>query len=349
MVVNVSINGAGRIGIIFFRILADKINRGEVQHVNLALINDPFATLEDIKYRMTYDSAHGRYKHEVKICEESKTICVGDKVKVAFCTERDPAKVPYSKHDIKIVIECSGVFTEYDKAIQHITGGVKHVVISAPAKGEQVKTLVFGVNHDQFDPSKHNVVSNASCTTNCLAPLLKVLKDDYGIKWGYITTTHAATATQKVVDGVSQKDFASGRSIFNNIIPASTGAARAIGKVYPDLEGKLDGIALRVPTIDVSVTDYIVQTEKPVTKESVKASFNKAASKDGSLHGILAVAHQAAVSSDFLGDSHSSIVEMDKIMVNEESKVVKGLSFYDNEFGYSTRLTDLTLFIASKL
>jgi len=348
MVTSVAINGAGRIGLLTARILLNKAIAGN-SDIALKLINDPFANLDNVIYKMTFDSVHGRFAHSVEKKGED-TIVVAGKHEIKFVQQKNPEDIPYKANAVKVVLECTGVFNTDEKAKRHLDGGktgVEQVIISAPASGPEIKTIVMGINENEFDKSKHKVVSNASCTTNCLAPIVKVLDNAFKIKWGTMCTTHAVTATQKTVDGAGTKDFANGRSTFNNIIPASTGAAKAIGKVFPHLEGKLNGFALRVPTSDCSVTVYTVEVEKATTIAEVQNKLKEAAA--GDLKGILAIAPQFTVSTDFIGDSHSSIAQMEQIDVMNEGKVITGLSFYDNEWGYSNRLADLLAFIAKKL
>jgi len=343
---NVAINGAGRIGALAFRRIIDHQIKGD-SSIKLVLINDPFANPENILYRLKYDTTHGRFQHKIELVNNELVVADG-LAKIKITAFKVPSEVPYKANNVEIVLECSGAFTSYEKAKDHLNGtGVKKVIISAPASGDEIKTLVYGVNEKEFDASKHDVLSNASCTTNCLAPVVKVLNDKYKLNWGYITTTHAVTATQKTVDGASS-NFASGRCAMSNIIPASTGAAKAIGKVFPELNGKLDGYALRVPTINVSVTDFVFQLAKPAKDlEEVKKLFTDAA--NGPLKNILGIAHPSSVSSDFNGDSHSSIVQFDNLMVKEGGSIVKGLAFYDNEWGYSSRLIELAIFVANKI
>lgn len=346
--VNICINGAGRIGLLYTRIVLTNIKKSS--DVKIAAINDPFCDAENILYRLKYDSTHGTFDEEMKVETNSKgckMLVIGDQ-KILLLAEKDPKNIKYSDLQIDMVVECTGVFNTYEKASLHMHDkSVKKVIISAPATGDEIKTIVMGVNDKDYDSAKHHVISNASCTTNCLAPIVKVMKENFGIEWGTITTTHATTATQKTVDGVSNKDFRSGRSAMTNIIPASTGAAKAIGKVFPELNGKLDGIALRVPTTNVSVTDCVFGLTNNTTLDKIKKAFEEAAS--GDLKGILGIAHDHAVSSDFNGCPKSSIVQKEQMMLTGEGKVFKTLSFYDNEWGYSSRLFDLTKKIGSSL
>jgi len=344
-----AINGAGRIGLLALRSLIQRLECGSQKtKVVPVLLNDPFADHKNLLYRLKNDTVHGKFQYSAELNENDHTLTIAGKYTMHLTKVREPSEVPYKKHNVKMVLECSGAFTQYEKASQHIDNGktgVQTVVISAPGAGEGIKTLVMGVNHTEYDPKKHQVISNASCTTNCLAPIVKVLHDKYKISWGAMTTCHATTATQKTVDGVSAKDYASGRCAMANIIPASTGAAKAIGLVFPDLMGKLNGNALRVPLPDVSVTDFVCGVGKDVTVEQINADFVEASK--GNLKGILGIAEQYAVSSDIIGDSHSSVVIPSSVMVFNNN-VVKVHSFYDNEWGYSCRLIDLACYVAEK-
>merc|ERR1712115_417049 len=280
-----------------------------------------------------YDSTHGQYKGEVSAAD-GKLVVDGQTITVF--SERDPSAIPWASVGAKYVVESTGVFTTLEKAGLHHQGGAKKVIISAPSADAPM--FVMGVNHEKYDPSL-KVVSNASCTTNCLAPLAKFIHDNYGILEGLMTTVHAVTATQKTVDGPSGKDWRGGRGAQQNIIPSSTGAAKAVGKVIPELNGKLTGMAFRVPTPDVSVVDLTVRLEKPATYDEICAVL-KAASEAGPLKGILGYTTDMVVSTDFLGDTRSSIVDA-KAGIQLSPTFVKLVSWYDNEFGYSNRVVDL--------
>lgn len=342
---NIAINGGGRIGL---QVVRHHIRDCENNKTPccIKIINDPFAKTESLAYQLQFDTVHGKFEFPVKAIDDETISIKGAKAEysIKLTKEREPAKIPYKEHSIKIVLECTGVFTAEEKAKMHIHDGVQTVIVSAPASGSNVFTCVMGVNCDKLDVSKNQILSNASCTTNCLAPLVKVLDDNFCIEWGTMTTTHAATQTQKVVDGVSTKDLAGGRSIFNNIIPASTGAAKAIGLVMPHLNGKIDGSALRVPTPNVSFCDFVVGVKKGTDAAAVNAAFQKAA-ENGSLKGILGIAHDGAVSMDFCGDARSSIMNPKSTLVLGD-KVVKVGAFYDNEYGYSMRLLQLAMKVA---
>nr|XP_020452867.1 glyceraldehyde-3-phosphate dehydrogenase 2 [Monopterus albus] len=329
----VGINGFGRIGRLVLRACLQK-------GVRVVAINDPFIELEYMVYMVKYDSTHGRYNGEVR-CENGKLIIDGQAISVFQCMK--PAEIPWGSAGAKYVVESTGVFLSVEKANAHIQGGAKRVVVSAPSPNAPM--FVMGVNEDKYDPSSMTVVSNASCTTNCLAPLAKVIHDNFGIEEALMTTVHAYTATQKTVDGPSSKAWRDGRCAPQNIIPASTGAAKAVGKVIPDLNGKLTGMAFRVPVADVSVVDLTCRLSKPASYAEIKEAVKKAA--DGPLKGILGYTEDQVVSSDFIGDTHSSIFDA-SAGISLSDKFVKLISWYDNEFGYSHRVTDLLMYMHSK-
>ncbi|KAI3659018.1 hypothetical protein MP638_006882 [Amoeboaphelidium occidentale] len=331
MVVKVGINGFGRIGRLVFRVLL------EHPDTEVVAINDPFIPVDYMVYLTKYDSTHGNFKGTVE-AKDGKLVVNGKAITVYGSMK--PEEIKWGESGADYVIESTGAFTTADKAKAHLAGGAKRVIITAPSSDAPM--YVFGVNHTKFNPSQ-TVISNASCTTNCLAPLAKVIHENFGIREGLMTTCHATTATQKTVDGPSGKDWRSGRGAGQNIIPASTGAAKAVGKVIPELNGKLTGMALRVPTPDVSVVDLTVKLEKPTTYEEIKKVI-KAAS-EGPLKGVLGYTEDEVVSNDFLGDRRSSIFDAEAgIMLNET--FVKLISWYDNEFGYSCRVVDLLLYVA---
>ena len=333
MSVKVGINGFGRIGNLTFQAALEK---GEVEVV---AINDPFITSDYMAYMVKYDTVHGRFNGEVK-SEEGKLIVNGKEIKVY--NEMDPKNVPWGTDGVDIVLECSGVFTTLEKAQAHIDAGAKKVIISAPSKDAPM--FVMGVNNDKYDPSM-NIISNASCTTNCLAPLAKVVHDNFGIKEGLMTTVHSTTATQKTVDGASKKDWRGGRAAAANIIPSSTGAAKAVGKVIPELNGKLTGMAFRVPTVDVSVVDLTCNLEKPATYEEICAAIKKASENE--FKGIIEYVDEDLVSSDFIHDSHTSIFDS-KAGIQLTDTFVKLVAWYDNEWGYSNKLVDLAIYVSKK-
>ncbi|KAJ1952683.1 glycerol-3-phosphate dehydrogenase [Linderina pennispora] len=332
--IQIGINGFGRIGRLVFRASLDH------PEVQVVAINDPFMDLEYMSYMLRYDSTHGRLQGEVAV-KDGKLVVNGKEVSVF--AERDPAAIPWGKAGATYVVESTGVFTSKDKAGLHLQGGAKRVIISAPSGDAPM--FVCGVNLDAYNPATDTVLSNASCTTNCLAPLAKVIHDEFGIVEGLMTTCHATTATQKTVDGPSGKDWRAGRGAGQNIIPASTGAAKAVGKVIPALNGKLTGMSLRVPTPDVSIVDLTVRLEKSASYDEIIAAVKKHADSD--LKGILSYTSDEVVSTDFQGDAHSSIVDI-KAGIALNDKFVKILSWYDNEFGYSNRVVDLIKYIASK-
>jgi len=333
MVVKVGINGFGRIGRIVLR------NALNDQDVQVNAINDPFIDLAYMVYMFKYDSTHGRFKGQVE-AKDGKLVVNGHPISVF--AEKDPANIKWKEADAEYVVESTGVFTTIDKASAHLKGGAKKVVISAPSADAPM--YVCGVNLDSYDPS-HTVVSNASCTTNCLAPLAKVINDKFGIIEGLMTTVHATTATQKTVDGPSSKDWRGGRGAAANIIPSSTGAAKAVGKVIPSLNGKLTGMAFRVPTSNVSVVDLVVRIEKPATYEEIKTAIKEAS--EGEYKGILAYTEEQVVSTDFVGETASSVFDAQAgIALNKN--FVKLVSWYDNEWGYSKRVVDLLVFMAKK-
>jgi len=333
MTVKVGINGFGRIGRIVFR------NALEAQEVDVVAINDPFIDVDYMVYMFKYDSVHGRFKGTVE-AKDGKLIINGRAVTIY--AQRDPSAIPWSDAGAEYIVESTGVFTTIDKASAHLKGGAKKVIISAPSADAPM--YVCGVNLDKYDPS-HKVISNASCTTNCLAPIAKIIHDKYGIVEGLMTTVHATTATQKTVDGPSSKDWRGGRSVNNNIIPSSTGAAKAVGKVIPSLNGKLTGLAFRVPTLDVSVVDLVVRLEKSTTYDDIKATVKKAS--EGEYKGIVEYTEDQLVSADFVGHTASSIFDAHAgIQLN--GNFVKLIAWYDNEWGYSRRVVDLIKHVAAK-
>jgi len=331
--VKIGINGFGRIGRLVTRAAADG---GKVEVV---AINDPFVNLEYMVYMFKYDSTHGKWKGEVKA--EGGKLVVGN-MHITVYHERDPAAIPWSEVGTDYVVESTGVFTTIEKASAHLKGGAKRVVISAPSADAPM--FVMGVNHDKYDTSM-KVVSNASCTTNCLAPLAKVINDNFGIIEALMSTVHAVTATQKTVDSPSGKLWRDGRGAAQNIIPASTGAAKAVGKVVPELNGKLTGMAFRVPTPNVSVVDLTVRLEKPAKYDEIKAVVKAAA--EGPMRGVLGYTEDQVVSTDFNSDPRSSIFDAGAGIALTDH-FVKLVSWYDNEFGYSNRVCDLVLHMFAK-
>lgn len=336
MVCRMGINGFGRIGRLVFR--AAMANPA----VEVVAVNDPFMDVQYMAYQLKYDSVHGKYPGEVSV-KDGNLVVSGKTIQV-FC-EKEPSAIPWGKVGAQYVCESTGVFTSKDKAALHVSGGASKVIISAPPK-DDTPMFVMGVNHEEYTPS-HQVVSNASCTTNCLAPLAKVVHEKFGIVEGLMTTVHAMTANQLTVDGPSKggKDWRAGRCAGSNIIPASTGAAKAVGKVIPALNGKLTGMAFRVPVPDVSVVDLTCKLAKPAKYEDIVAAVRAAA--EGPLKGILGLADEEVVSQDFCGDKRSSIFDV-KAGIQLNDTFVKLVSWYDNEWGYSNRLVDLAVYMSQK-
>ncbi len=334
MATKVGINGFGRIGRLALRAILERHPEVEV-----VAIND-LATPEQNAHLFKYDTNYGPYKGEISVQNGGLEI---DGRRIVVVSEREPAKLPWGDLGVELVIESTGRFTDAPKAAGHLQGGAKKVLISAPAKGEDI-TVVFGVNHEQYDPAKHNIVSNASCTTNALAPVAKVISDSFGIVNGLMTTVHSYTNEQQVLDQVFG-DMRRARGAAMNITPTTTGAARAAALVIPELEGKFHGLALRVPTSTVSIIDLVVDTERSVTSESAIEALSDAAA--GSLKGVLSVTHEPLVSTDFRGNPASSIVDAEMTMAIGD-RMLKVLSWYDNEWGYSCRLSDVTAYIIER-
>ncbi len=335
MTTRVAINGFGRIGRAFLRVLLSQ----PALDLEVVAVND-LTEPENLAYLLQFDSAYGRLPQAVSSAEGH--LHIGNQ-KVRVLAERDPAQLPWKDLGIDLVVESTGFFTKREGAAKHLEAGAKKVIISAPAKGPDL-TVVMGVNDDQYDPERHHIVSNASCTTNCLAPVAKVLLDRFGIETGFLTTCHAYTATQAIVDRPDPKDFRRGRSAAVSIVPSSTGAATAVAEVLPTLKGKMDGLALRVPTLTGSIVDFVVRTEQPMTKEAVNQAFVEAA--EGPMRGVLAIAPPEIVSADIVGDPHSSIVDLGSTLTLGD-RTVKVLSWYDNEYGYASRLVDLAAKVTS--
>ena len=333
--VNVAINGFGRIG---RNTLRAAIREGIFDKINYVAINDPGLTPANAAHVFKYDSVMGKFDGTVEVAEDGLVIN-GKKIK--FYAEKDPANLPWKELNVDVVIESTGFYTDATKAHAHIDAGAKKVIISAPAKNEDI-TIVLGVNDKEYDTTKHNVISMASCTTNCLAPVAKVLDEKFGIVKGLMTTVHSYTGDQRILDA-GHKDPRRARAGALNIVPTTTGAAKAVALVLPQLKGKLNGFAMRVPTPDVSVVDVVVETQKPVTVEAVNAALKEAA--DGH---VLCYSEEPLVSSDYIGTSQSSTVDAALTMTMGDN-MVKVVSWYDNEMGYSTRLAETTLMVASKL
>ena len=327
MSIKVGINGFGRIGRLVFRA---GINRPDIEFVG---INDPFMTPDYMAYMLRYDTMHGQFQGTIEYTDDA-IIVNGKKVRFFACM--DPKDIPWGEVEAEYVVESTGLFLTKEKAQAHIDAGAKKVVMSAPSK-DSTPMFVMGVNHNTYTADM-NFVSNASCTTNCLAPIAKVLHDNWGITDGLMTTVHSTTATQKTVDGPSKKDWRGGRAASGNIIPSSTGAAKAVGKVIPSLNGKLTGMSMRVPTLDVSVVDLTVNLAKPAKYDEICAAMKKAS--EGELKGILGYTEDDVVSSDFLGDTRTSIFDA-KAGIALTDTFVKVVSWYDNEMGYSNKVLDL--------
>ena len=332
MAIKVGINGFGRIGRMVFRAAVENF-ANDIEVVGINDLLDP----DYLAYMLKYDSVHGIFKHDIAV--EGNYLVVDGK-KIRLTAEKDPAALAWGDIGAEIVVESTGLFLENAKARAHITAGAKKVIMSAPSK-DGTPMFVYGVNHDTY--AGQDIISNASCTTNCLAPISKVLNDTFGIKRGLMTTIHAATATQKTVDGPSKKDWRGGRGILENMIPSSTGAAKAVGKVLPALNGKLTGMSVRVPTSDVSFVDLTVELEKEASYEEICAAMKKAS--EGELKGVLGYTDEAVVSTDFRGDARTSIFDV-KAGIQLDSTFVKVCSWYDNEWGYSNKVLEMARVIA---
>jgi len=335
MTTRVGINGFGRIGRLVLKAMNERAN-GTLEVVAINDLTDAATNAHLFKY----DSNYGKYKGTVEAGENSIVV---DGKEIRVLAERDPSQIPWGKLGVDIVLESTGLFTDGKKAAAHIAGGAKKVIISAPAKNEDA-TFVLGVNEGQYEPSKHHVISNASCTTNCIAPVVKVLQDNFGISRGLMTTIHSYTNDQKILD-VFHKDLRRARSAGVNMIPTTTGAARVVGVVIPELAGKLHGLAVRIPTPTVSLVDFVADLKKGVTAEEVNAAFKEAAA--GRMNGILEYCDEPLVSIDFRANPASSIVDSMSTMVIDDT-MIKVLAWYDNEWGYSCRLADLAVYVASK-
>lgn len=335
MATRIAINGFGRIGRCVFRAVAQRAQT-ELEVVAINDLTDP----KTLAHLLKYDSVHGAFPGTVEVTDGGFVV---NGKEVSITAERDPAKLPWAEKKIDIVIESTGFFTDGEKAKAHVTAGAKRVVISAPAKNVDA-TFAFGVNHEEFDPAKHVVVSNASCTTNCLAPMAKVLHEGFGIEHGLMTTIHAATNDQKILD-LPHKDLRRARAAFESMIPTTTGAAKAVGLVLPALAGKLNGFAVRVPTKNVSMVDLTAKMSKTVTKDEVNAALTAAA--NGPLKGVLGVSDEPLVSIDFNGNANSSTIDSALTDVME-GNMLKVVSWYDNETGYSNRCVDLASYMVSK-
>ncbi|CAN5766356.1 type I glyceraldehyde-3-phosphate dehydrogenase [soil metagenome] len=345
MAIRIGINGFGRIGRLVYRIAAE-------QGIEVVAVND-LVPADNLAYLLKYDTMHGRFRLNGEAAEISATatdtggsFTVNGKMTKTSAI-KDPAQLPWKDLGVQYVLESTGLFTEFEKATAHVTAGAKRVVISAPTKSDpaQVPTLVMGVNENVFDGAKHTVVSNASCTTNCLAPIAKVINDTFGLEEGLMTTVHAATATQPTQDGPSKKDWRGGRNAYQNIIPASTGAAKAVAIAIPALKGKLTGMSFRVPTADVSAVDLTFRTARETSLAEINAAMKSAS--EGAMKGILGYTEEEVVSSDFISDRRSSIFDA-KAGIELNKRFFKVISWYDNEAGYAARCVDLMKFMAGK-
>src|ERR1700716_843409 len=336
MAIRVGINGFGRIG----RQVLRAARQAGIKDLEFVAVNDLTDT-KTLAHLFKYDSVHREYRGEVKAGANSITVD-GDEIRIL--AEKDPAKLPWKELGVDIVLESTGRFTDADKAMQHITGGAKKVIISAPAKGEDI-TIVMGVNHTKYDPKAHTIISNASCTTNCLVPMVKVVRDNFGFVRGSMVTIHSYTNDQSILD-LPHKDLRRARAAAISMIPTTTGAAKATSLVIPELQGKIDGIAIRVPTPDVSFTDLAVVVAKAVTVEQINAAFRKAA--EGGLKGILKYTEEELVSVDYIGNPHSCILDGKSTNV-VDGLLVKVSGWYDNEWGYASRCVDLLRFVGKQL
>jgi glyceraldehyde 3-phosphate dehydrogenase len=341
MAIRIGINGFGRIGRLVYRIAAE-------HGIEIVAVND-LVPADNLAYLLKYDTMHRQFMLGGKPADISATetsFTVNGKTTKTM-SEKDPGKLPWKDLGVSYVLESTGLFTDLEKASLHVAAGAKRVVISAPTKSEpaQVPTLCLGVNHENYDPSKHTVISNASCTTNCLAPIAKVIQDAFGLEEGLMTTVHAATATQPTQDGPSKKDWRGGRNAYQNIIPASTGAAKAVTLCIPALKGKLTGMSFRVPTADVSCVDLTFKTAKDTSLAEINAAMKTAS--EGSMKGVLGYTEEEVVSSDFIGDRRSSIFDA-KAGIELNKRFFKVVSWYDNEAGYSARCVDMIKLMASK-
>jgi glyceraldehyde 3-phosphate dehydrogenase len=336
MAVRVAINGFGRIG----RNVLRSAKQAGRRDIDFVAVND-LTDNETLAHLLRYDSVHGRYPGTVEVTDHGLLVD-GDEVRVL--SERDPAALPWSDLGVDIVVESTGLFTKREAAAKHLEAGARKVIISAPAKNEDV-TIVLGVNQDSYDPDKHDVISNASCTTNCLAPVVKVVLDRFGFRHGLMTTIHSYTNDQNILD-LPHKDLRRARAAAMSMIPTTTGAAKATGLVLPEVQGRIDGMAIRVPTPDVSLVDLVAVVERETTEDEVNAAFREAA--EGAMNGVLGVSEEPLVSIDYTSNALSSIVDALSTSVMD-GRMVKVLSWYDNEWGYSSRVVDLVSFVAERL
>jgi len=336
MTIKIAINGFGRIGRLVYRIASQREN------IEIVAVND-LVPASNLAYLLKYDSTHGRFSKDVSAADDGFVVA-GKKTRTF--SEKNPAALPWKDLGVDYVLESTGVFTDYDGAKLHLDGGAKRVLISAPTKTpEKVPTFAYKVNHEKYNPETDRVISNASCTTNCLAPVAKVIQDNFGLAEGLMTTVHAVTATQPTQDGPSKKDWRGGRNGYANIIPASTGAAKAVALCIPEVKGKLTGMAMRVPVADVSCVDLTFKTAKPTSLQAINAAMKAAA--EGPMKGVLGYTEEEVVSSDFISDPHSSIYDAGAGIALTDS-FFKVVAWYDNEWGYSSRCVDMIALMASK-
>ncbi len=335
MAIRVGINGFGRIGRLVFRAAFGS-------EIEVAAVND-LVPADNLAYLLKYDTAHRQFRRTISSTENSFT--VDGKTTKTFA-EKDPARLPWKDLGVEYVLESTGFFTDYDGAAKHLTAGAKRVVISAPTKStDKIRTFAYKVNHEEYDPAKDTIISNASCTTNCLAPMAKVIHDSFGLEEGLMTTIHAVTATQPTQDGPSKKDWRGGRNAYANIIPASTGAAKAVTLCLPALKGRLTGMSFRVPTVDVSVVDLTFRTSKATSLPAINQAMKAAA--EGAMKGVLMYTEEEVVSSDFISDPHSCIFDA-KAGIELNDRFFKVVGWYDNEMGYAWRCVDMLRFLAKK-
>ena len=340
MATKIGINGFGRIGRCVMRAI---VERGLAKDVEVVLIND-ITDDTTLAHLLKYDTTFRRFKGDVEVKKDAIHVAGRD---IRTTAIRDPKEIPWKEMGVEVVLECTGLFTTGDKAQWHLDAGAKKVLLSAPGKGDAVKTLVLGVNDNEYDAAKHNIISVGSCTTNCLAPVAKVLLDNFGITYGLMTTTHSYTNDQNLLDLPHRKgDLRRARAAAVNMVPTTTGAARAVALVIPELKGKFDGLAIRVPTIDVSLVDLVVQTEKKISKESINAAM-KAAAESGPLKGLLQYNEEMLVSSDMIGNPHSSIFDS-TMTTTMGDNLAKVFSWYDNEWGFSNRMVDFLQLLGKK-
>jgi glyceraldehyde 3-phosphate dehydrogenase len=338
--VKIAINGFGRIGRLVYRIMADQNSGGA--GFDIVAVND-LVPADNLAYLLSYDTMHRRFRRKVE-AKDGGFVCDG-KVTRTFA-EKDPSVLPWKDLGVQYVLESTGLFTDLEGSSKHLKAGARRVLISAPTKSDKdIPTMAYKVNHETYDPAKHTIVSNASCTTNCLAPVAKVLNDSFGLEEGLMTTIHAVTATQPTQDGPSKKDWRGGRNAYHNIIPSSTGAAKAVALCIPALKGKLTGMSFRVPTADVSAVDLTFRTSKSTTLEAINAAMKQAA--EGAMKGVLAYTEDEVVSSDFISDPHSSIYDA-KAGIQLNDRFFKVVAWYDNEWGYAARCVDMLRHFAAR-